>query len=196
MKKYKIILCDCPWSYRDNKGNLPKLGGKTYPTMTLEEIKSLNVSAIADENSLLFFWATMPLLQEALSVISTWGFQYTTCAFNWVKLNPSVKSVLFFTIKDIYSGLGHWVNGNAELCLLGKRGHPKRYEKNVKQILFAPRSRHSAKPEEVRRRIVRVAGDLPRIELFAREKILGWDSVGFEIDGCDIRESLDKLIAQ
>ena len=182
MKKYQIIYTDPPWSYRDNKGNLPKLGGKTYPTMMLEEIKALNVSSIADKNSLLFLWATMPLLQEALEVISAWGFKYTTCASNWIKLNPSVKNPLFITMKDIYSGLGHWVNGNAELCLLGKRGHPKRYNKNVKQILFAPRGRHSAKPNEVRKRIIRIAGDLPRIELFAREKPLGWDVWGNEVE--------------
>lgn len=81
----------------------------------------------------------------------------------------------------IYSGLGHWTNGNAELCLFAKKGTPHRVAKNVKQIVLAPRSRHSAKPPEVRHRIISLVGDLPRIELFAREYSEGWDCWGDEV---------------
>jgi site-specific DNA-methyltransferase (adenine-specific) len=115
----------------------------------------------------------MPKLREAFDVIEAWGFKYTTCAFTWVKLNPSGEG--------IYSGLGHWTNGNAELCLFAKKGSPKRQAKNVKQIVMSPRSRHSAKPPEVRDRIVSLIGDLPRIELFARTKCKGWDCWGNEV---------------
>jgi N6-adenosine-specific RNA methylase IME4 len=183
-KKYQIILADVPWSYNDKKGNDPAMGGITYPTMELDEVKSLPVGNIADKDCALALWATMPLLREALDVIEAWGFKYTTCLFNWIKLNPGGKG--------IYSGLGHWVNGNAELCLFGKKGHPKRYEKNVKQIQFFPRQRHSAKPPEIRNEIIRVFGDLPRVELFARQKAEGWDAIGFDIDGRDIREVLNE----
>lgn len=172
--KYKIIYADCPWQYRDKKNCDPKMGGITYPTMSLDEIKRLPVGELADKSCALFLWATMPLLPEAIDVIDAWGFRYTTCAFTWVKLNPSGRG--------IYSGLGHWTNGNAELCLFAKRGSPKRIARNVKQIVLAPRGRHSAKPPEVRDRIVQLLGDLPRIELFAREKVPGWDSWGNEIE--------------
>ena len=119
-------------------------------------------------------WATMPKLQEALDTIKAWGFKYKTCAFCWVKQNPSGVG--------IYSGLGHWVNGNAELCLLATRGHPKRTCKSVKQIVMAPRGRHSAKPKEVRDRIVALMGDdKTKIELFAREYADGWDCWGNEV---------------
>ena len=80
------------------------------------------------------------------------------------------------------SGLGHWTNGNAELCLFAKRGSPKRNKKNVKQIVLAPRGRHSAKPLEVKDRIVELMGDVPRIELFAREKTNGWEVWGEEVN--------------
>ena len=184
--KYKIILCDCPWTYNDKKNNDPKMGGITYPVMSLVDIKELPVNKIADKDCALFFWATMPLLQEALDVIKAWGFSYRTCAFVWVKQNPKGYG--------IYSGLGHWVNGNAELCLFAKKGKPVRQAKNVKQIILAPRSRHSQKPKEVHTRIVNLIGDLPRIELFAREKTVGWTSVGFDINGEDIRDSLKNII--
>ena len=149
------------------------MGGITYPTMSLEEIKSMDIESISEKDTALFMWATMPLLGEALEVIQAWGFRYTTCAFTWVKLNPKGEG--------IYSGLGHWTNGNAELCLFAKRGKPKRVTKNVKQIVMSPRGRHSAKPTEVRSRIVDLIGDLPRIELFARETAEGWDAWGNEI---------------
>ena len=169
---YSIIYADCPWKYADQKANDPRLGGITYSTLTLEEICALSVSDLAARDCALFMWATMPLLREALQVVETWGFQYRCCAFTWVKQNPSGEGW--------YSGLGHWTNGNCELCLFAKRGQPKRVEKNVKQLLIAPRSRHSEKPAEVRHRIVRLLGDLPRIELFARERVLGWDCFGNE----------------
>lgn len=197
--KYTVIYADPPWSYRDPKSHDPAMGGKTYPTMTLEDIKNLPVQRIAAPDCALFLWATMPLLQEALDVIKAWGvvrdvsgrvlttkgFKYTTCAFTWVKLNPTGellrKGKHVLLVKGVYSGLGHWVNGNAELCLFAKQGRPKRVARNVKQIVLAPRGRHSAKPPEVRDRIVRLMGDVPRIELFARERVEGWDCWGDEV---------------
>ena len=174
MQKYQIIYADPPWKYKDKKGNLPKLGGKTYPTMSLEAIKALPVSTISAKDCGLFLWVTMPMLVEGLEVIKAWGFKYITCGFDWVKLNSNNMG--------IYSGMGHWTNGNSELCLFAKRGTPKRIERNVKQIILAPVLEHSHKPPEVRERIVRLLGDLPRIELFARRKVEGWDCWGNEVE--------------
>ena len=171
--KYDIIYADPPWRYDNPKNNDPAMGGITYPTMSLEDICNMPIHNIASKNCILFLWATMPKLREALEVIKAWGFNYKTCAFCWVKQNPSGNG--------IYSGLGHWTNGNAELCLLATKGAPKRVSKNVKQIVLAPRGRHSAKPPEVRNRIVQLIGDISRIELFAREEPEGWDCFGNEI---------------
>lgn len=171
--KYGIIYADPPWRYDNPKNNDPAMGGITYPTMSLEDICNMPIHNIASKNCILFLWATMPKLREALEVIKAGGFNYKTCAFCWVKQNPSGNG--------IYSGLGHWTNGNAELCLLATKGAPKRVSKNVKQIVLAPRGRHSAKPPEVRDRIVQLIGDMSRIELFAREEPEGWDCFGNEI---------------
>lgn len=78
--------------------------------------------------------------------------------------------------------MGRWVQGNAELCLLATKGHPHRISKSVKQIVMAPRGRHSAKPSEVRDRIIQLMGeDTDRIELFARDYADGWDCWGNEV---------------
>lgn len=141
--------------------------------MSLEEIEALPVQRLADKDCALFLWVTMPMLREGLEVIKAWGFNYKTCAFTWVKQNPKGAG--------IYSGLGHWTNGNAELCLFAKRGAPKRVAKNVKQIILAPREQHSKKPDCARDRITQLLGDLPRIELFARQYADGWDCWGNEV---------------
>ena len=176
-KKYKIIYADPPWTYDNMKDKNPDMGGITYPTMTLDEIKAMPVQDITDKDCALFMWATMPKLREAFEVIDAWGFRYITCAVTWVKQNPKGEG--------IYSGLGHWTNGNAELCLFAKKGAPKRQAKNVKQIVLSPRGKHSAKPIEVRDRIVSLIGDLPRIELFARQTAEGWDNWGNEVQSLD-----------
>lgn len=173
-KKYDIIYADPPWAYHDTLGGNAKMGAMPYPTMTQEELYAMPIYKIAKKDSVLFMWATMPKLQEALDTIKAWGFKYKTCAFCWVKQNPKSGG--------IYAGLGRWVQGNAELCLLATKGHPHRISKSVKQIVMAPRGRHSAKPAEVRDRIVQLMGDdTERIELFARNYADGWDCWGNEV---------------
>lgn len=101
-KKYDIIYADPPWAYHDTLGGNAKMGAMPYPTMTNEEICAMPIgNKIAKKDSILFMWATMPKLQEALDVIKAWGFKYKTCAFCWVKQNPKSGG--------IYAGLGRWV---------------------------------------------------------------------------------------
>ena len=48
-------------------------------------------------------------------------------------------------------------------------------------MVISPREQHSKKPDEVRDRIVELCGDIPRIELFARDSVEGWDCWGNEV---------------
>ena len=195
-KKYQIIYADPPWRYRDKRVSITsdrpqKYGGISYNTMTIKEICELNIKEISHKNSVLFIWVTMPLLEKAFEVISAWGFKYITCGFVWVKINGNSDNKVYFTKKDIRSGLGSYTNANAELCLLARKGnYLERKNKNVKQVILAPIVTHSKKPSEVRDRIVGLYGDLPRIELFARppkdllfedESYKGWDLWGNEV---------------
>ena len=178
-EKYSIIYADPPWAYKvwSEKG-MGRSAEKHYPTMRIEEICALPVADIAARDSALFLWATCPTLPLAFDVIKAWGFEYKATAFCWVKRNR--KSSGWFV------GMGHWTRANAELCLLATRGHPHRIAADVRQIIDAPVEEHSKKPDEARDRIVRLMGDLPRIELFARQKAPGWDVWGNEVDN-DIR---------
>lgn len=170
-KKYNIIYADPPWKYEKNKGQGVAEGH--YRTMDIREICSLSVCEITEKDAALFLWVTFPQLPEAFKVMAAWGFSYKTAAFVWVKQNKSGKGFFF--------GLGHWTRSNAEVCLLGVKGHPKRISNKVSQLIVSPLGRHSQKPEETRQRIVELMGDLPRVELFAREETPGWDVWGNEV---------------
>ena len=176
LKKYNIIYADPPWSYRtwSTRGQNRSVAANHYPTMKLSDICALPIGDIADKDSVLFLWATYPNLREAFATIDAWGFEYKTVAFTWIKRNK--KSPGFFV------GLGYWTRANAEICLLATRGKPKRISKSVRQIIDTPLERHSQKPDAARDRIVELMGDLPRIELFAREKSDGWDVFGNEVE--------------
>ena len=184
--KYVIILADPPWAYARTWDKDPKNGGITYPTLTMEDLKSLPIASIASKDCALFLWATFPKLPECIATMEAWGFRYITVAFTWLKLNPKGKG--------IYSGMGSWTNSNQEIVLFGKRGHPKRMAKNVKQVIEAPRGRHSAKPKEAHDRILQLLGPLKAIELFARDRHPHFDTVGNEISGKDIRVELQEII--
>jgi len=192
--KFDILLADPPWKYNDDKGKDPAMGGITYPVMDDTDIYNLPIQNLVSKDALLFLWATLPKLPEALKTIESWGFKYTTTPFVWVKLNPSGtikqlgKDILL--TGGLYSGLGHWTNGNIELVLMGKKGVPKRQVKNIKQIILAPRSRHSKKPDEIYTRIEALMASDRRLELFARETREGWVTLGNEITGNDIRKDL------
>ena len=187
-KKYQIIYCDPPWNYADQgcQGTM----ANHYAGMKIDDICKLPVGGgLADKDCVLFLWATYPMLPEALRVIEAWGFKYKSIAFQWVKLNKKNG-------KPFY-GLGRWTRGNTEPCLLATKGNPKRVSAAVFQLIQQPLTRHSEKPQEARDKIIQLMGDLPRIELFARSSLKfenGWVNVGNGVDGCDIRDSLKKVI--
>ena len=174
MKKYNIIYADPPWSYKDKALAGNRGAGCKYKVQTKEWLDNLPVVDIADTDCVLFLWVTMPKLNECWGLIKNWGFEYKTVAFTWVKRNKKQPSWFW--------GMGHWTRANAELCLLATRGHPKRVSASVHSIIDSHIQAHSQKPDKVRNEIVKLLGDLPRIELFARERVEGWDSWGDEVE--------------
>lgn len=175
MKKYSVIYADPPWRY--HCGGLTRGPERHYPTMRIEDIRALPVADLAADDCALFLWATLPQLKEALSVIDAWGFRYKTVAFVWIKLNRKDNGIFW--------GLGYWTRSNAEICLLALKGRPRRIATNIHQVIISHVEEHSKKPDEARRRIVALMGDVPRIELFARQAPPGWDVWGNEVT-CDI----------
>ena len=174
-KKYQIIYADPPWSYADKMSGHSFSLDHEYETQSKQWISNLPVKEIADDTCCLFLWVTSPLLDEGIKVLEDWGFKYKTVAFCWSKYTKNGKEV---------SNLGRWTMGNVELCILGIKGKPNswRQDNSIKQLVKAERTKHSKKPDEVRKRIVELLGkDKTKIELFARQKTEGWDVWGNEV---------------
>lgn len=174
MGDYRVILADPPWSYKDRNSNGKRGAAHKYDVLTVEQIRRITVAGrtvpdLCAGDATLFLWSTKPLIPEALRVMSAWGFTYKGAGFDWVKTTATGK---------YHYGLGHWTRGNMEYCLQGVRGKPRRVGKDVPSLIVSPRREHSRKPDEVRDRIVRLIGDVPRIELFATQLAPGWDAWG------------------
>lgn len=149
------------------------ISGKPLPNYEHRRNSRFASKKLADENCALFLWVTFPLLKEIWKVIDAWGFTYKSVAFVWIKQNKKADSLFW--------GMGYWTRANAEICILATKGSPKRYSKRVHQVIVSHIEEHSKKPEEARRRIEQLMGDVPRIELFARRETPGWDVWGNEV---------------
>ena len=172
-KKYSIIYADPGWQYKD-KANAGKRGAEhKYKCMSVQDICDLPVKDITAENAILFLWVTKPFIFEAEKVIKAWGFEYKTNGFTWIKKNKIADSFFW--------GMGNWTRSNPEDCLLAVKGKPKRLSAKVHSVVYSPIRAHSQKPDEVRDKIVQLVGDLPRIELFSRQRAPGWDRWGNEV---------------
>lgn len=179
-RKYQVVLADPPWSYYGDP-NKDQAAGKHYSLMATADIAALPVRGLTEKRAACFMWATGPRLPEAIDVMQAWGFHYRGIAYVWVKTS---------TVGRIISGQGvrpTFVKPTTELVLVGstcKTGRPlPLLTEGQGQVVLAPRpgNRHSAKPLEIRQRIVELLGDVPRIELFARDRVEGWDAWGNEV---------------
>lgn len=187
-KQYSLILADPPWLYRNKLSDDKAWGAATsaYPCMPTRDIAALPVPAIAESNCMLAMWATGPKLPEAIEVMDAWGFEYVQILFVWVKTGKHTENYLLDTDTDFPTLRGYYTNTNVELVLGGRRGYaPAIYDDTVRQLIFAPRDKHSRKPVQVQDRLVRLFGDISRIELFARATFplsnkQGWDTWGNE----------------
>lgn len=179
-KKYDVIYADPPWSYQQAMGTDAK---KYYSTMNIDDICNLPVEDISKDSTILFMWATFPQLPDALRVINSWGFQYKTCGFVWIKQNKKSDS--------LFMGCGAYTRTNAEVCLIGVKKKAKISSiiksHSVRQVIISPIRKHSQKPPETRERIMELVGkDNSFIELFARNTTPGWDVWGNETNKYDV----------
>ena len=177
-KKYNVIYADPAWRFsqginrrkdiREKFGTNEELSIQ-YSTMSDKEIIELNVADYADDNCVLFVWTTDAHLEVAIKAINNWGFKYKTVAFTWNKKRGF---------------MGKWTVKQCEICLLATKGTAHKLLKSFKEksYLEENKTEHSKKPNEFRKRIERMFGDVPKLEMFARTTAEGWDAWGNETD--------------
>lgn len=170
---YACILADPPWQFLTYAGSaLPgRSDERHYDLMTLDEIKAMQIPAARD--CALFLWVVDSHLDQGFRLIEAWGFTFKTIAFVWVKTQKHDP-------EQPRMGMGLWTRKESEICLLATRGKVSRMDAGVRQVIMAPRREHSRKPDEIYGRIERLVQG-PYLEMFARQRVDGWDAVGDEV---------------
>jgi len=183
MKKYNVIYADPAWKY--NRGvhqeTFPKRKQTRterelpYDTMTIERMKELNIKSISESDCACFMWVTDSHLKQGIELLEAWGFKYKTIVFIWKKITNKGNTC---------ATVGAWTMKNCEICILGTKGNMLKHKvsNNTFQLIEAERTINSKKPNETRDKINAIFPNVPKIELFAREKHEGWDVWGNEVE--------------
>lgn len=164
-KKYDVIVADPPWAYNFSKSNSRKIENQ-YDTMSIDEIKALNVQDLCQDHTILYLWGTAPKLVEGLDVLLAWGFTY--------------KSNMVWHKSRL--GCGYWSRVSHEHILIGTTGSPAppEPEQRKSSVIESPSKKHSEKPEVFIDWVDMWYPQADKIELFARRRRLGWDFWGNE----------------
>ena len=171
-QKFGAILADPPWSFQGGGNKAVK---HQYDCMSLDDIKALPVADIADDHCLLFMWATPPMIPHALETMTAWGFRYTSM-LTWAKQSQTGKAWAF--------GTGYRFRNSAEFMILASKGKPACLSRNTRNLIVAPVREHSRKPDQQYDVVNALAGDVDKIELFARQQWHGsnWYAWGNQTD--------------
>lgn len=160
---FRVIVIDPPWKYESRSEDITHRARNPYPDMDIEAIKALPVSALAHEDCILWLWTTNAFLREAFECLDAWGFENKT-VLTWVKDRM---------------GLGNWLRGQTEHCLMAVKGKPIVTLTNQTTALSAPLREHSRKPDEFYALVESLCPG-NRLEMFARQSRDGWQSCGAE----------------
>jgi len=145
---------------------------QTPNTMSISELKNLDVESLCDDNCILVMWWVGSQPQEAIALVEAWGFTIKNMnGFVWRKLT---KNLLDFF------GMGFWTRAGSESAIIATKGKPKPASRSVRAVSSHVVGKHSEKPQHFRDACVELAGDVPRLEMFSRGNFEGWDAFGNE----------------
>lgn len=204
---FDLLLADPPWSYSDPLHCGGRGAEQNYDVHPVEAIEKLDVAAVAAEDSILAMWMVPPQMEAGFQLMRAWGFEPLTIGFTWVKVTKAptqtakalkarlrgvgfdrseaqtaVDAAVPYLRCPARLGMGRQTRQNAEICYLGRRGRGlERLDAGINSVVFAPRTRHSRKPDEVHHRLERLYGPCRRLELFARRTKSGWCTWGNEL---------------
>lgn len=195
---WACVEADVPWKYKvwaepetAEQIASSRAPEKHYKTMTLEDIAAMPVKDVVARDCHLWFWVPSPFLVIGahIPIMNSWGFKPSSTGLFWVKLLKDLEAAQFqlMTLHDLMdmlvvnTGLGKTTRKNVEVCVLGRRGNPKRLANDVHEVVISPRRDHSRKPEEAYERIERYCPG-PRLQLFGRQQRAGWTVWGNETE--------------
>lgn len=189
--RYRVIYADPAWQFsnRNTGGSMTSSAEAHYTVTSVQDMAALPVSKLADEHCLLVMWWVGSMPQEAIDLCRAWGFRLVNMqGFVWRKLTK--RGLPFF-------GMGHTTRAGTECALIGVKGKVGELikDRSVRAVIEAKVGRHSQKPHEFREAIEKLCGDVPRVELFAREAFPGWDCWGNQAPGEPANDNVPLSLA-
>lgn len=176
--QYDIVLIDPPWPHYGSPTK-DAAAGKHYPLMPMEELKALPIGHLLASKAAVFLWATGPRLHLAIELLGAWGLHYRGVAYVWVKVNKQGGIIQGQGIPPTFT------KPTTEFLLAATTNRVGRpfpiLDMAQGQVVLSPRGGHSQKPRVFHQKIEELCGNRPRLELFARERVPGWDSWGAEL---------------
>ena len=170
---YGAILADPPWRFKlRSEKDLSKSPQGQYPCMSHEELCRMPVTDLAARDCVLIMWATWPMIQQAIDLMSAWEFTYKSGGA-WAKQSKSGSKWAF--------GTGYIFRSASEPFIVGSRGKPLYQSRSVRNLIVAPVREHSRKPDDMHLMVERLVQG-PYLEMFARQRRSLWDSWGNECD--------------
>lgn len=169
MGPFDVIVADPPWRFASNSDAKPGRNARRhYDTLQLPDIQALPVAGWAADDAVLFLWVTVPHLEQAFSVIRAWGFAY--------------KSNICWDKQRI--GTGYWTRNEHEHVLIARRGKWPTPPAHLRRgsVIRGGRREHSRKPDELQDWIDATWPEARRLEMFARQRRLGWTAWGKEVE--------------
>lgn len=191
-RKYGVIYADPEWQFDaySAESGMDRAADNHYPTSDLLTLMRRDVGAIAAKDCVLFMWATVPMLVEAICVLDAWGFAWIERDPNTGFLAPNkahARYVSHWAWLKNRIGTGYWTRGKHEILLIATRGKPvapamgdQLDSWSEDMAVEADVGRHSAKPAVFAEWIEKHWPNTPKIELNAREARPGWDVWGNE----------------
>jgi N6-adenosine-specific RNA methylase IME4 len=162
---FRVIVADPPWQYDKREEDTTHRGALPYPSMSIEEIKALPVGDMVHEDCILWLWTINAHMPHAFGILEAWGFTHKTI-LTWVKDRM---------------GLGDWLRGQTEHCLLAVRGKPTVPLTNQTTVIRGPLREHSRKPDEFYSLVESLCPG-SKVELFSRQQRDGWHAHGNQTD--------------
>jgi len=172
---YSLIYADPPW--KQTKGGLRKTRPNQkreldYQTISLEEIEEI-LKSFRDksaENHIMFCWTIDKYLFESEQMLKDLGYKIHARMI-WDKTNGVAPA---FTVRYSHEYLLYCYYGKFIPVATEMRG-------KYTTVLREQATKHSKKPEIAYKMIEDLYPNTNKIELFARNKRVGWTSWGNEI---------------
>lgn len=172
--RYGLILVDPPWAMKTwGESDSEKMASAKYAVMSRDDIMALPVGKLASRDCVLVMWCVQAMMPEGYETVRAWGFEPKTLG-TWAKQSR--------TGAKWHMGTGYVLRSAAEFYIFATRGSPKSAVKNVRNLIVAPVREHSRKPDKMHIDLERMYPNVPKVELFARQRRPGWDCWGNQVD--------------